>query len=402
MRDAAATLELSTPPDLEAAEPATRAERAARHRVGRVDGGAGGPLLIVVGGVHGNEPAGVAAVGRVLAELELGPSPILGSLVALAGNLGALEARRRYLDSDLNRLWSAERLERVRSGARPTSAEERELAELDSEIEALLAEAPGRVWFLDLHTTSGPGLPFTVLDDALPSRRFALALPVPVVLGLEEELAGTLVFHLSARGGTSVAFEGGRHDDPQAVDRCEAAIWVALAAAGLLPRTWRPRAEIARRLLAASRGPMPHLVEVVYRHAIQPEDGFRMRPGYTSFHAVAKGEPLGDDRRGPVLSPGRGLLLMPLYQPQGNDGFFLAQPVRRSWFELSAALRSARADRFLARLPGVRRDPDDPGTFRVDRRIARFLARELFHLLGYRQLPDAAGSARFRRRADPR
>jgi len=378
------------------------AERAARHRIARIDGAPGGPMLIAVGGVHGNEPAGIAALGRVLAELELGPAPITGSLVALAGNLGALEARRRYLDTDLNRLWTEESLAAARSGRAGARAEERELAELDFEIEALLAEAPGRVWFLDLHSTSGPGLPFTVLDDALPSRRFALSLPVPVVLGLEEELEGTLLFHLSARGVPGIAFEGGRHDDPQAVDRCEAAIWVALAEAGLLPRTWRPRAEIARRLLAASRGPVPHLVEVVHRHAITAEDGFRMRPGYSSFHAVARGEELGDDRSGPVRSPHKGLLLMPLYQPQGADGFFLVRPVRRSWFELSAALRSAHAERWLARLPGVRRDPDDPGTFRVDLRVARFLARELFHLLGFRRRPDENGRAVFRRRADPR
>ena len=378
------------------------AEGAARHRIGRIDGNPDGPLLIVLAGIHGNEPAGLAALGRVLAELELGPVPIAGTLAALAGNLGALAARQRYLDTDLNRLWTDGNLAAARAGAAGGSAEERELAELDHEIEALLAEAPGRVWFLDLHSTSGPGLPFTVLDDSLPSRRFALALPVPVVLGLEEELAGTLVFHLSARGVTSVAFEAGRHDDPQAVDRCEAAIWVALDAAGLLPRTWRARAEIARRLLAASRGPVAHLVEVVYRHAITPEDGYRMRPGYTSFHSVARGEELGDDRSGPVRSPLKALLLMPLYQPQGSDGFFLARPVPRSWFELSAALRTAHVERWLARLPGVRRDPVDPGTFRVNRRIARFLVDEIFHLLGFRRLADEDGRAVFRRREPPR
>ncbi len=371
-----------------------------RHLVGRVDGLPGGPTLLVLGGIHGNEPAGVTALGRVLAEIELGPAPLAGTLVALAGNLGALAAGRRYLDTDLNRIWTAGRLARLRAGQEPANRDERELAGLDRELETLLAAAPGPVWFLDLHSTSGPGLPFAVLDDALPSRRFALELPVPLVLGLEEELAGTLVFHLSGRGVASVAFEGGRHDDPGAVDRCEAAIWVALAAAGLLPRTWRARAQGARRLLERSRGAVPHLVEVVHRHALRPADGFRMRPGYASFQAVAEGEPLADDRHGVVASPRQGLILMPLYQPQGDDGFFLVRPVRRLWFELSALLRRARAERWLGWLPGVARDPAHPGTFRVDRRIARFFVRELFHLLGYRRLADEADRAVYRRRAD--
>jgi succinylglutamate desuccinylase len=74
-----------------------------------------------------------------------------------------------------------------------------------------------------------------VLDDSLPNRRFALSFPVPLVLGLEEELQGTMVFHWTAQGITCVAFEGGQHDDPRSVDRSEAAFWIALEAAALLP-----------------------------------------------------------------------------------------------------------------------------------------------------------------------
>lgn len=396
-------VESSDPPALDLGAPPERfapAGAAARHRVGRIDGPAEGPLLIVLGGIHGNEPAGLAALGRVLAEIELGSAPLAGTLVGLAGNRGALNAGRRFLDSDLNRLWTPGRLAALQGGEEPENRDEQELVGLDREIEALLAEAPGRTWFLDLHTTSGPGLPFVVLDDALPSRRFALALSVPVVLGLEEELAGTLVFRLSARGIPSVAFEGGGHGDPRAIDRCEAAIWLALAAAGLLPRTWRARAEVARRLLEASVDASPRLVEVVHRHSIRPQDGFRMRPGFASFQPIAAGELLGDDRQGGVAATHAALMLMPLYQELGSDGFFLVRPVARSWFELSAFLRRVRADRFLAWLPGVAADRELPDAYRVNPRVARFFVREIFHLLGYRRLPDRDGHARFRRRAD--
>jgi succinylglutamate desuccinylase len=193
---------------------------------------------------------------------------------------------------------------------------------------------------------------------------------VPLVLGLEEELTGTMVFHWTAQGITCVAFEGGQHDDPRSIDRSEAAIWIALEAAGLLPRSLRAHAEPARALLRASRGEAPQLVEVLYRHRISADDRFRMRPGYASFKRVEEGEELAADSRGAVRSPKAARILMPLYQAQGDDGFFLAVPVPRFWFELSATLRRLRLDRFFALLPGIRRYGDRPDTFLVSRRIA--------------------------------
>ncbi|MFN7942129.1 MAG: succinylglutamate desuccinylase/aspartoacylase family protein [Thermoanaerobaculia bacterium] len=360
-----------------------------------------GPWLVCVAGLHGNEPAGVEAIRRVLATLDATAEPLAGAFVALAGNRAALAAGRRYLDRDLNRAWREPRLGELRAGATPRDREERELAELDRELGSALDAARGRVFFLDLHTTSGGGAPFAVLDDALPNRRFALHFPVPLVLGLEEELGGTLVFHLTARGVTCVAFEGGQHRDPESVDRCEAAVWLALEAAGVLPKALKSRAEEARRRLRASRGEVPHLVEVLYRHRITPTEQFRMRPGFASFQRVGAGQILAEDARGGVTSPRRGLILMPLYQPQGDDGFFLAVPVQRFWFELSATMRRLRADRILPWLPGIRRHPVLADSFMVDRRLARWLMREVFHLLGYRRAEADGRYVIYRRRSDP-
>jgi len=42
-------------------------------------------------------------------------------------------------------------------------------------------------------------------------------------------------------------------------------------------------------------------------------------------------------------------------------------------------------ERWLGWLPGVHVQRDDARRIRVDPRIARFLSREIFHLLGYRR-----------------
>ncbi len=358
--------------------------------LGRVEGPGTGPTLIVVGGLHGNEPAGVEALRRILPRLAADPSGIVaGRVVGLAGNRKALKAKCRYLMHDLNRYWQPERVARLRAASTPLSGEDEELVELDREIVGLLEEAEGEVYLLDLHTTSGPDLPFATLDDSLCNRPFAFAFPVPVVLGLEEELVGTLSIHVETMGVITAGFESGQHDDPAAVERAQAAIWIALEASGVLAAGSRPEVAAARNRLAEECGGLPDVVEVRYRHAITPAGGFRMCPGYENFHSVVVADRLGNDHLGPITSPLTGLMLMPLYQEQGADGFFVVQPVRRIWLEASAVLRRWRLERLLHLMPGVRRHPELAGSFIVDRRFARWLALQLFHLLGFSRRSEA-------------
>lgn len=368
--------------------------------LGCVDGDGPGPTLICLAGLHGNEPAGVVAARQVVELLARDERRLSGRLVAVAGNRKALAAGRRFLDADLNRMFTGEKISRVRAAGDPAGAEEGELRELDELLTELVEGAADRVFLLDLHTTSGPGSAFGILDDTLPNREIALDLPVPLVLGLEEELSGTLSGYMSSRGVTVVGFEAGQHEDRRSIDRAEAAIWLVLASCGLLEGGEWPEVAAARRRLQADNETATRIVEVRYRHHIEPQDDFRMAPGFSSFQPVAAGQPIGLARSGPVTSPMRGLLLMPLYQAQGEDGFFLVRPVRPVWLSVSAALRRLRADRLLPWMPGVRRHPEREDVFVVDTRYARWLVRQLFHLLGYRRVGKLARTVVMRRRRD--
>ncbi|MEL7059085.1 MAG: succinylglutamate desuccinylase/aspartoacylase family protein [Acidobacteriota bacterium] len=364
------------------------APRAWRRRIGRAAGPqaeeAGAPTLVVLGGIHGNEPSGYLALERVFAALAADDSALLGTLVGFGGNLQALEQGHRFLRHDLNRHWTPERVARLRASEGPLEAEDAELRLLDREIGRVLADAPGEVFGMDLHTTSGQGPCFTVLDDTLPNRAFAIRQPATLVVGLEEELAGTVTNFMALQGMRVYGFEAGQHDDPASVDRAEAAIWVAMESAGVVEKG-RPEVSVGRELLEREAARLPHVVEVVYRHPVLPSDDFVMEPGYVNFQRIHGGEILARDRRGPVLACESGRILMPLYQPQGEDGFFIVRPVARLWLSLSALVRRLGLQRGLHLLPGVRRHPELPDTFVADRRLTVFFASELFHLLGYRR-----------------
>jgi len=370
----------------------------APRRLGEHRGDAPGPTVVVIGALHGNEPAGPAAVRAVLARLERERPAFAGSLVGLVGNRRALAAGARFLGHDLNRSWSHETLAAVVAGGRASAPEDLELAELVAEIGPLLAEARGPVVFLDLHSTSAPGTPFVCMSDVLRNRQIAFALPVPVLLGIEEAIDGALMGYLTELGHVAVAIEGGQHDDRETVERLEAAIWLALVASGCLVAAEVPGLAAAHERLARAAEGQPRVLEVRERHPVHPMDGFQMKPGFRNLDRVRRGTLLAADVRGEIRARESGYLLMPLYQSQGSDGFFLARPVAPIWLRVSAHLRRWRADRWLVALPGVRRDPEEPDRLLVDPRVARFQTINLFHLLGYRRVLERGDRLVFSRR----
>lgn len=344
-----------------------------------------GPTLIVIGSVHGNEPAGTLGLEPVIAEMRRRGLPRCGEFLALVGNRSALARGLRFVDEDLNRAWSSARVAELSSGRRTTTTEEVELLDLWREISGAVERAEGEVWLLDLHTTSAQGPPFGVLDDTLANRSFAGLFDVPYVVGLEEELDGTVLSYYVARGLRTFGFESGQHGDPGSVERAEAVVWIALAGIGLVDRDDAGDLDGWRDSLRRSTRSLPAVVEVRYRHAVGSEDGFRMAPGFVNFQPVRAGDVVARDRRGEIRVPQSGRLLMPLYQRQGDDGFFVVREIRPSWMALSGLLRRLRAERFVHWFPGVRRVPGSRDSFVVDRRVARWFALELLHLLGFRR-----------------
>ena len=281
-----------------------------------------GPMLIVLGGIHGNEPAGLHALEPILERLSLDH----GDFVALSGNRAALAEGVRYVDRDLNRGWSDEAIAALPARGEGSSEDDEQRGLLGA-IEDALAEARGPAYFLDLHTTSADGHPFVVVGDDPAHRAFAHAFGLPVFLGLVGKLSGALTPWLCTRGVTALAIEGGQNDDEWSVVRHTAAIRIALVETGLLPLSSLGPLNLSHRLLENARADLPREIEIVSRYAITPEDGFVMQPGFSNIHPVRAGTLLARDRHGDIRAPLDGLVVMPLYQGQGDDGFFMGREV---------------------------------------------------------------------------
>lgn len=307
------------------------------RKIGQFGGRLPGTLVLVFGALHGNEPAGVMAIEQIFQILknEAASNPdfvFKGKLSGFIGNLQAYRKGIRFMERDLNRIWDSVLLEKLlQSDVAELKDESREFVELYQMIRAEIEAFPSTdIVLLDLHTTSADGGIFTIPTDETSSLMLARELHVPVILRLQDSIEGPLLkfaaaghFHTDPAKVAAVAFEAGQHADPLSVERSIAAIIGCLRAVGCCRRDALQHQR--DQLLRSAPRETPPVVTLRHVHHIAPDDEFRMRPGYLNFQPIKKGEYLADDAKGRVLSPIDGLILMPLYQPKGNDGFFIVQ-----------------------------------------------------------------------------
>jgi succinylglutamate desuccinylase len=303
--------------------------------VGTMGGTLPGPLVVVTAALHGNEPAGVQALEAIFNLLE--SENIIGfkgRFIGLIGNVQAYATHSRFMLRDFNRVWRMDLLaELLAQHESHLQGEDLEFVQLYNTIcREVEASKPKKILFLDLHTTSAGGGLFCIPTDEGESLAWAKLLQAPVVLGLYDQVDGTLLrFGVSGYFSNNtavvptlgVAFEAGQHDHPDAVVRSIAAILKTLEYAGCLPDVGEGFLESTG--LQRPQTPPPLITRLVTAHHINPGDGFVMRPGYVNFQPVLEGEPLADDANGPIVAPFTGMILMPLYQSQGSDGFFLVR-----------------------------------------------------------------------------
>lgn len=165
---------IDPPPPVEIAPPDVAPYRRGNTGVDYVTtfaAGAAGPHVLINGLIHGNELCGAIAIDRLF---RMGLRPARGRLTLALANVDAFRAfdprhpfASRFVDEDMNRLWSAGALEAGRSSAELRRAR------------ALRPVYAAADWLLDLHSMTNDSEPLTLCGQTARARALARSLEFP-------------------------------------------------------------------------------------------------------------------------------------------------------------------------------------------------------------------------------
>lgn len=286
-----------------------------------------GPVLITLAGMHGNETYGVAALRKIGELLSQSGGVTKGEWIGLIANTGAIREGVRFVNEDMNRIWFPSIVDKIRRAPDSDlgSVERQEIKEILQVIDPYLLQNDQPVIFVDLHSFSAPGGLFLITPRNPKNIELGSGLETPLIFGVDDVLQGTAIRYISQLGHISYAFEGGEHHSPDTFTNMVAFMLLLSKKAGVIDSSYVREFDGFHHRLARESENLPRRVELIYQHLIEPDDQFVMKPGYENFQPVQKGEWLADDKNGKIHASYDGYILMPLYQSQGEDGFFIVR-----------------------------------------------------------------------------
>lgn len=302
--------------------------------IGSIEGTSKGPLLILLGAIHGNEPAGVKAIEYIIKMLQVEPitNPgftMKGKIVGLIGNRRAYALKERFVDLDMNRHWLHSTIEKLKHTPKESLlSEEKEIKELYALIlKCIRSYQPSYTVLLDIHTTSSYGGIFVIPGESPGSLSIAKEMNAPVVTGLLNGVSGTTLhfFNKAVTGLNidSVTFEAGQHTEVLSVNRAIAAIINCMKSIDMVRH--EDVENIHNEILIKYSEGLPKVTAITYKYSLSKGEYFKMVPGFKNFDEVKKDTLLAYNNQGEIRAPHEARLLMPLYQKLGSEGFFLVK-----------------------------------------------------------------------------
>lgn len=259
------------------------------------DSGKPGPHAAITALVHGNEVCGAHALDLLLREKF---RPAIGKLTLIFCNVAAYlrfnpdePATSRFVDEDMNRVWSTNVLDGERRSVELNRA--REIEPLIAEIDLLL----------DLHSMQQPSPPLMLSGPLAKGREFAARIGVPTTVVADEgHKAGVRMrdyggFADPASEKNALLVECGQHWEQSSR---------AVAIETML-RFLNAIGQADARLLAQhgidARPPAQRFVEVTDAITIE-SDAFQFVQPYTGLECIpAKGTVIAHDGAKPIATP---------------------------------------------------------------------------------------------------
>ena len=346
--------------------------------IGSINQNAEWPTLIFFCCIHGNERAGHLALKSFFEHIDSFKDQIKGNVFGIFGNQEAYLQKNRFIDKDLNRIWTKSHLEDATH--KENISEYHELKEIYKLLYRLLNNSKQKVYCVDLHTTSGPTKPFIVMNDALINRAFVRGLGYPVIFNVESFIEGSLLNLLNDLGHVSLAFEGGEHYSHDSVKELKIFCYKSLYHTGMMSAEAMIKMGISEKYFKTK--PAKYF-EMIFRQDLRPTDKFEMCGNYLNFQKLQKGERIAKLNKQSIYAPKSFQIFMPLYQTKGEDGFFYVKRINRLKLKIARFFRNIHAENVLTLLPGIERV--NFYTLQFSRPVLKFIPKRLMFALGYRK-----------------
>jgi len=241
--------------------------------------------------IHGNEICGLVAVNELLQEGFFKHGFDTNTRVTiLLGNPRAVMEDKRYIDTNLNRMFILHHCDQKQTMHEDEPYEQSRLEEIISEMHQCDS-------YLDIHSTSSPTLPFAIVAPGEKSEALAKKFPVKFILhNVLKVITGTSIDYVKQLNKPGVCVECGQH-------RSEDTIMVA-------------KETIKAFITGIPADHLPKTVLYVDRSVILKE-GFHFRKTATAFDYVDCNELVAEDKAGEIRCPYKqgAFLIMPVGHP---------------------------------------------------------------------------------------
>lgn len=259
-----------------------------------------------MGSIHGNERVGAA----VLEEFKglLSTTHLRSDVYLILGNPEAYRENKRYIDTDMNRLFGVDR-DFVSPG---DTIEEKRVAE----IAPVLSKSH---YLLDIHSTIKPSVPFVYCEPDAQHLALANLMGVEYVVSSSPDfrpadLVTSADNFIDRRGGLGITFESGYHKNELAVEDVLTRTKLFLQRTGAcdfgLPEP--ENTPESKRLM-------------IYNHVVPQSNSFIFARDFHSFDAVKSGDLIGNDGDKEVRAEEDSFIIFPkITIEQGKIACYLA------------------------------------------------------------------------------
>lgn len=252
-----------------------------------------GPCVVIIGSLHGNERVGKKVLDQLL--IELPKNKIYGEIFLVLGNPKAYSKNVRFIDCDLNRLFSYH-FKTLKAKKGLNYEEKRAL-----EIAPILEKAD---YLLDIHSTIKPSVPFVYIKNTKVHRELAKIFKTKYIISpiksfKPDTLSSSTDNFVNRNKGIGLTYESGWHKD-------------TLRTKEVLLKTKKFLKTVGSSFLnlkvssAQLRG--KHLF--IYKELIAQTEQFAFKKDFKNFDKARSGELIAKDG-GPIVVDRNSFIIFP-------------------------------------------------------------------------------------------